>query len=58
MSSAIVFIMCCEADGLYRGENTTCVEACDLVCDEDVTGDGVVNMTDLLRVVSAFGFCP
>jgi len=26
--------------------------------DEDVTGNGVVNMTDLLRVVSAFGFCP
>ena len=23
-----------------------------------VGSDGVVNMTDLLRVVSAFGFCP
>ena len=51
-------VACWEAGGLYRGENSTCVEACDPVCDEDVTGDGVVNMTDLLRVVWAFGFCP
>jgi hypothetical protein len=51
-------VACWEAGGLYRGENSTCVEACDSVCDEDVTGDGVVNMTDLLRVISAFGFCP
>jgi len=43
---------------LYRGENSTCIEACDSICDEDVTGDGVVNMTDLLRVIAAFGFCP
>ena len=51
-------VACWEAGGLYRGENSTCVEACDPVCDEDVTGDGVVNMTDVLRVISAFGFCP
>ena len=47
-----------EAGGLYRGETTTCVSACDAICDEDVTGDGVVNLTDVLRVISAFGFCP
>jgi hypothetical protein len=51
-------VACWEAGGLYRGENSTCVQACDPVCDEDVTGDGVVNMTDLLRVIAAFGFCP
>jgi hypothetical protein len=51
-------VACWEAGGLYRGENATCEEACDPVCDEDVTGDGVVNMTDLLRVIAAFGFCP
>jgi hypothetical protein len=51
-------VACWEAGGLYRGEASTCVEACDSVCDEDVTGDGVVNLTDLLRVISAFGFCP
>jgi hypothetical protein len=51
-------VACWEAGGLYRGEDSTCTEACDQVCDEDVTGDGVVNMTDVLRVISAFGFCP
>ncbi|MDP7009402.1 MAG: hypothetical protein QGI78_07515 [Phycisphaerales bacterium] len=51
-------VACWEAGGLYRGENSTCELACDAVCDEDVTGDGVVNMTDLLHVISAFGFCP
>jgi len=51
-------VACWEAGGLYRGEATTCVEACAPVCDEDVTGDGVVNLTDVLRVISAFGFCP
>ncbi len=51
-------VACWESGGLYRGEATTCVEACAPVCDEDVTGDGVVNLTDVLRVISAFGFCP
>jgi len=51
-------VACWEAGGLYRGESSTCVAACDAVCDEDVTGDGVVNLTDVLRVISAFGFCP
>lgn len=51
-------VACWEAGGLYRGEATTCVTACDPVCDEDVSGDGVVNLTDVLRVISAFGFCP
>jgi len=51
-------VACWEAGGLYRGEATTCTEACAPVCDEDVTGDGVINLTDVLRVISAFGFCP
>ena len=51
-------VACWEAGGLYRGEATTCATACDPICDEDVTGDGVVNLTDVLRVISAFGFCP
>ena len=51
-------VACWEAGGLYRGENSTCLKACDPICDEDVTGDGVVNVTDVLRVISAFGFCP
>lgn len=51
-------VACWEAGGLYRGDATTCVDSCDAVCDEDVTGDGVVNLTDVLRVISAFGFCP
>jgi hypothetical protein len=51
-------VACWEAGGLYRGEATTCIEACAPICDEDVSGDGVVNLTDILRVISAFGFCP
>ena len=51
-------VACWEAGGLYQGEHASCDDACDPVCDEDVTGDGVVNMTDLLRVIYAFGFCP
>lgn len=51
-------VACWEAGGLYRGEDSTCEAACSPVCDEDVSGDGVVNMTDLLRVIRAFGFCP
>lgn len=51
-------VACWEAGGLFRGEDSTCEAACSPVCDEDVTGDGVVNMTDLLRVIWAFGFCP
>ena len=51
-------VACWEAGGLYRGEDSSCFMACNPVCDEDVTGDGVVNMTDLLRVLAAFGFCP
>jgi len=51
-------VACWEAGGLYQGEASTCVSACNPVCDEDVSGDGVVNMTDVLRVISAFGFCP
>lgn len=51
-------VACWDAGGLYRGEDSSCYLACNPVCDEDVTGDGVVNMTDLLRVIAAFGFCP
>ena len=51
-------VACWEAGGLYRGEATTCTYACDPVCDADVSGDGVINLTDVLLVISAFGFCP
>ncbi len=50
-------VACWDAGGLYRGDDVSCDGACDPGCDEDVTGDGVVNLTDLLRVIGAFGFC-
>ncbi len=28
------------------------------VCPEDINGDGVINVTDLLAVLSAWGACP
>ncbi|MDP6601502.1 MAG: hypothetical protein QGH76_04320 [Phycisphaerales bacterium] len=50
-------VACWDAGGLYRGDDVPCGGVCDPGCDEDVTGDGVVNLTDLLRVIGAFGFC-
>jgi hypothetical protein len=53
--------------GLSRGEGTpdgfiesdfTTLPGCDEILAGDVNGDGVVNVTDLLMVVGAFGPCP
>jgi hypothetical protein len=49
---------CEDARGLWRGGNVDCAGSpCPPPCAADVTGDGVVNMTDLLRVLDAWGWC-
>ncbi|MBI69043.1 MAG: hypothetical protein CMJ38_03330 [Phycisphaerae bacterium] len=51
-------VACYEAGGFFRGEDERCLDACPETCDEDVNEDRRVNMTDLLRVIGAFGYCP
>ena len=49
---------CEDAAGWWRGEDVPCAGgACPPPCLADVTGDGVVNMTDMLRVIDAWGWC-
>lgn len=49
---------CVDAGGSWKGENRMCVEgACPEYCEEDVNSDGRVNMTDVLRVLDAWGMC-
>jgi hypothetical protein len=50
---------CEDAAGQWRGEDVPCAgSTCPPPCLADVSGDGVVNMTDLLRVLGAWGWCP
>ena len=50
---------CEDARGWWRGADVDCAGGpCPSPCTADVTGDGVVNMTDLLRVLDAWGWCP
>jgi hypothetical protein len=49
---------CEDAHGLWRGADVDCAGSpCPSPCTADVTGDGVVNMTDLLGVLDAWGAC-
>lgn len=50
---------CEDAGGQWRGEDVACAgDTCPPPCPADVTGDRTVNMTDLLRVLDAWGWCP
>lgn len=50
---------CEDAGGQWRGEHVACAgDTCPPPCPADASGDGVVNMTDLLRVLDAWGWCP
>ena len=50
---------CEDAGGQWRGEHVACAgDTCPPSCPADVTGDRTVNMTDLLRVLDAWGWCP
>jgi uncharacterized repeat protein (TIGR01451 family) len=47
---------CQDAGGAWQGEGTLCMEvACGVPCPPDVTGDGLVDVQDLVAVVLAWG---
>ncbi len=49
---------CNAGGGTYLGDNTTCDDSpCATPCPEDVTGDGNVNVSDVLAVIGAWGPC-
>ncbi|MDP7009654.1 MAG: hypothetical protein QGI78_08810 [Phycisphaerales bacterium] len=49
----------CEAgDGEYYGDGFSCDTVQCVYCEEDLNGDGVVNIDDLLTLISVWGFCP
>lgn len=49
---------CEDAGGRWQGQDMPCVEStCPSPCQEDVNGDGRVNMTDILLVMDAWGMC-
>jgi hypothetical protein len=43
---------CQAAGGLYRGDDSSCDQPC-----ADATGDGLVNVSDLIAVLSQWGAC-
>ncbi|MBG83832.1 MAG: hypothetical protein CMJ40_04710 [Phycisphaerae bacterium] len=54
----VTMTACVDAGGSWKGENRMCVQGtCPAYCEEDVNGDGRVNMTDVLRVLDAWGMC-
>ncbi|MBC8310629.1 MAG: hypothetical protein H8E83_08965, partial [Planctomycetes bacterium] len=45
--------------GQWLGEGTTCENnPCPTSCLGDVTGDGLVNTSDILVIISVWGACP
>jgi parallel beta-helix repeat protein len=45
--------------GQWLGEGTTCAgNACPNPCAEDVNGDGMVDVNDILLLIGAWGVCP
>jgi parallel beta-helix repeat protein len=52
-------IDCLFYSGQWLGEGTTCEDnPCPTACLGDVTGDGQVDVTDILVVISVWGACP
>ena len=50
---------CLAFFGQWLGEGTTCVDnSCPTTCLGDITGDGVVDVSDLLVVIGVWGTCP
>ena len=49
---------CAAVGGTYFGDETECELAeCPTVCSSDTNADGVVDVTDLLNVLAAWGSC-
>ena len=45
--------------GIFMGKGTDPADVtCPLVCAEDVNGDGLINVSDLLAIISVWGACP
>ena len=52
-------LSCGEAGGVFYGTSETCgTTDCPTDCAEDVNGDGVVDINDLLSLIGAWGVCP
>ncbi|MBT6268879.1 MAG: hypothetical protein HOI88_00820 [Phycisphaerae bacterium] len=50
---------CLAFFGEWQGEDTTCADnPCPTTCLGDVTGDGVVDVSDLLAIIAVWGACP
>ncbi|MDG1837511.1 MAG: hypothetical protein P8I91_01755 [Phycisphaerales bacterium] len=54
------FEYCFAAEGSYAGDGISCADAgCSADCPADVFEDGVIDINDLLIVLSEFGsVCP
>jgi hypothetical protein len=51
--------LCNTYGGQWLGVGTLCSEnPCPVHCAEDVTGDGVVDVSDLLAIIAVWGACP
>ncbi len=50
---------CVNAGGVFYGTSATCgTISCSSSCAEDVNGDGMVDVNDLLSLIAAWGMCP
>jgi hypothetical protein len=50
---------CDRIQGTFMGEGTDPADVtCPFVCAEDVNGDGLINVSDLLAIISVWGACP
>ncbi|MCZ6835920.1 MAG: right-handed parallel beta-helix repeat-containing protein [Planctomycetota bacterium] len=50
---------CAAAGGAYAGDGVECIDAmCPPACPADNSGDGMIDVTDLLDLLAAWGACP
>jgi predicted outer membrane repeat protein len=50
---------CMEADGDFAGEDVDCVDVnCESACAADINGDNLVDVLDIIELISAWGACP
>jgi len=51
---------CIDSGGVFNGVDVLCssVDCSSPACPADITGDGIVSVSDILEVISAWGACP